>query len=67
MKLLSKLGGLFKSDKGGKLIDKGMDLTATNLKYNKIFKISVLVILGVLLLAGVLSTDNFMELLDSVL
>ena len=67
MKLLSKLGGFFKSDKGGKLIDKGMDLTATNLKYNKIFKISVLVILGVLLLAGVLSTDNFMELLDSVL
>jgi|SaaInlV_125m_DNA_1040241.scaffolds.fasta_scaffold00836_5 hypothetical protein len=67
MKLLSKLGGLFKSDKGSKLIDKGMDLTATNLKHRKIFKISVLVILAILLLAGAIEGDVFIDLVNPVL
>ena len=67
MKILNKLGGLFKSDKGGKLIDKGMELTATNLKYKKIFKVSVLIILGVLLLSGALESDVFIDLLKDIL
>ena len=64
MKILSKIGGIFKS---GKLVEKGMDLTAENLKHRKIFKVSVIVILGVLLLAGAIESDVFINLLESVL
>ena len=64
MKIINKIGGLFKS---GKLVEKGMDLTAKNLKHRKIFKISVIVILGILLLAGAIESEVFIDLLESVL
>ena len=64
MKIINKIGGLFKS---GKLVEKGMDLTSENLKHRKIFKISVIVILGILLLAGAIESEVFIDLLESVL
>ena len=64
MKIINKIGGLFKS---GKLVEKGMDLTSENLKHRKIFKISVIVILGILLLAGAIESQVFIDLLESVL
>ena len=67
MKLLSKLGSLFTSKKGGEIVEKGMELTANNLKHKRLFKVSVLVILGILLLAGLISSDIFLQLVESIL
>ena len=41
-KLITKLGLFFTSDKCGKIVGKGMELTAKNLMYKKIFKIIVI-------------------------
>ena len=65
--LLTKLGSLFTSKKGGEIIEKGIELTAKNLKYKKIFKISILVVLGILLLAGAISPQVFVELIDELM
>tara|TARA_R110000737_G_scaffold86846_1_gene119535 strand:- start:2634 stop:2840 length:207 start_codon:yes stop_codon:yes gene_type:complete len=65
--ILLKLGTLFTSKKGGDIIEKGMELTADNLKYKKIVKVSILVILGILLLAGTISPDAFMKLIEELL
>tara|TARA_R110000764_G_scaffold119392_1_gene207114 strand:- start:1037 stop:1243 length:207 start_codon:yes stop_codon:yes gene_type:complete len=66
-KLITKLGLFFTSDKGGKIVGKGMELTAKNLMYKKIFKIIVISIISILLLANSIDTEVFIELLESIL
>ena len=67
MKLLLKLGSFFTSKKGSKIIEKGMEVTGKNLLYKKIFKISILVVLGILLLAGTINVEVFVELIDELM
>ena len=66
-KLITKLGLFFTSDKGGKIVNKGMELTAKNLLYKKIFKVVIIALLSILLLANSIDSDVFIELLESVL
>ncbi len=66
-KLITKLGLFFTSDKGGKVVNKGMELTAKNLLYKKIFKVVIVALLSILLLANSIDSDVFIELLESVL
>jgi len=66
-KLITKLGLFFTSDKGGKVVNKGMELTAKNLLYKKIFKIIIVALLSILLLANSIDSEVFIELLESVL
>lgn len=66
-KLITKLGLFFTSDKGGKVVNKGMELTAKNLMYKKIFKIIVISIISILLLANSIDAEVFIELLESIL
>ncbi len=66
-KLITKLGLFFTSDKGGKVVNKGMELTAKNLLYKKIFKVVIIALLSILLLANSIDSDVFIELLESVL
>jgi len=66
-KLITKLGLFFTSDKGGKVVNKGMELTAKNLLYKKIFKIIIVALLSILLLANSIDSDVFIKLLESVL
>ena len=66
-KLITKLGLFFTSDKGGKVVNKGMELTAKNLLYKKIFKVTIIALLSILLLANSIDSDVFIELLESIL
>ena len=66
-KLITKLGLFFTSDKGGKVVNKGMELTAKNLMYKKIFKIIVISIISILLLANSIDAEVFIKLLESIL
>jgi len=66
-KLITKLGLFFTSDKGGKVVNKGMELTAKNLLYKKIFKVVIIALLSILLLANSIDSEVFIELLESVL
>ena len=66
-KLITKLGLFFTSDKGSKIVGKGMELTAKNLLYKKIFKVIVISIISILLLANSIDTEVFIELLESIL
>ena len=66
-KLITKLGLFFTSDKGGKVVNKGMELTAKNLLYKKIFKVIIVALLSILLLANSIDSEVFIELLESVL
>ncbi len=66
-KLITKLGLFFTSDKGGKVVNKGMELTAKNLLYKKIFKVVIIALLSILLIANSIDSDVFIELLESVL
>lgn len=66
-KLITKLGLFFTSDKGGKVVNKGMELTAKNLLYKKIFKVVIVALLSILLLANSIDSEVFIELLESVL
>ena len=66
-KLITKLGLFFTSDKGGKIVNKGMELTAKNLLYKKIFKVVIIALLSILLLANSIDSVVFIELLESVL
>jgi len=66
-KLITKLGLFFTSDKGGKVVNKGMELTAKNLLYKKIFKIIIVALLSILLLANSIDSEVFIKLLESVL
>jgi len=66
-KLITKLGLFFTSDKGGKVVNKGMELTAKNLLYKKIFKVVIVALLSILLLANSIDSDVFIKLLESVL
>ena len=65
--LITKLGLFFTSDKGSKIVGKGMELTAKNLMYKRIFKIIVISIISILLLANSIDTEVFIELLESIL
>jgi len=62
MKVFKILGNLF-NKKGGDIIEKGMDLTADNIKSKRTFKIILISVLGVLLLAGGLQSEDFMLLI----
>ena len=66
-KLIAKLGLLFTSPKAGKIVEKGMSLTATNLLYKKVFKIIIIAIISILLLANSIDSEVFIELLESIL
>ena len=66
-KLITKLGLFFTSDKGGKVVEKGIELTAKNLLYKKIFKIIVISIISILLLANSIDSEVFLTLLESIL
>tara|TARA_R110001632_G_scaffold40217_1_gene100635 strand:+ start:443 stop:649 length:207 start_codon:yes stop_codon:yes gene_type:complete len=66
-KLITKLGLFFTSDKGGKVVEKGIELTAKNLMYKKIFKIIVISIISILLLANSIDSEVFLTLLESIL
>ena len=66
-KLITKLGLFFTSDKGGKVVEKGIELTAKNLMYKKIFKIIVISIISILLLANSIDAEVFVKLLESIL
>jgi hypothetical protein len=66
-KLITRLGLFFTSDKGSKVVNKGMELTAKNLMYKKIFKIIVISIISILLLANSIDAEVFIKLLESIL
>ena len=66
-KLITKLGLFFTADKGSKVVNKGMELTAKNLMYKKIFKIIVISIISILLLANSIDAEVFIKLLESIL
>lgn len=66
-KLITKLGLFFTSDKGSKVVNKGMELTAKNLLYKKIFKVTIIALLSILLLANSIDSEVFIKLLESVL
>ena len=66
-KLITKLGLFFTSDKGSEVVNKGMELTAKNLMYKKIFKIIVISIISILLLANSIDAEVFIKLLESIL
>ena len=66
-KIITKLGLFFTSDKGSKIVGKGIELTAKNLMYKKIFKIIVISIISILLLANSIDAEVFIKLLESIL
>ena len=66
-KLITKLGLFFTSDKGGKVVEKGIELTAKNLMYKKVFKIITISIISILLLANSIDAEVFVKLLESIL
>ena len=66
-KLITKLGLFFTSDNGGKVVEKGIELTAKNLLYKKIFKIIIISIISILLLANSIDSEVFLTLLESIL
>jgi len=66
-KLIAKLGLLFTSPKTKAIVEKGMSLTATNLLYKKVFKIIIISIISILLLANSIDSEVFIELLESIL
>lgn len=66
-KLITKLGLFFTSDKGSKIVGKGMELTAKNLLYKKIFKVIVISIISILLLANSIDSEVFIKLLEEIL
>ena len=66
-KLITKLGLFFTSDKGSKIVGKGMELTAKNLMYKKIFKIITISIISILLFANSIDSEVFIKLLEEIL
>tara|TARA_R100000541_G_scaffold19084_1_gene29093 strand:- start:135 stop:341 length:207 start_codon:yes stop_codon:yes gene_type:complete len=65
--ILTKLGLLFSSKQANGVIEKGIEVTGKNLLHKKIFKIVIAVILAILLIAGSIESDVFINLIKEIL